>query len=280
MRKLIILALLGLTTLTYANINIVVSILPQKIFLKAIGGDKVNISLMVNPGNSPHTYEPKPSQMKDIAKADIYFTIGVEYEHTWLLRFTSQNKTMKVIDLSHNIKKMAMKENHQDDDHNEDGLDPHIWTSPKNVKKIAKNILDALINQDIENKKYYINNYNKFLQQINKTDKKIKKILTNIKTGAKFMVFHPSWGYFARDYGLIQFAIESGGKSPKPKHIVYLINEAKEEKVHAIFTAPEFSEKIATQIAKEVGIKVIKVSPLNAKWSENLINLAKAIANK
>ena len=94
------------------------------------------------------------------------------------------------------------------------------------------------------------------------------------------MVFHPAWGYFAAHYGLTQVAIESGGKNPKPKHVAYLIEEAKEEKVHAIFTAPEFSEKTAKQIASEVGVPVIKVSPLNPKWSLNLQNLAKAIANK
>ena len=94
------------------------------------------------------------------------------------------------------------------------------------------------------------------------------------------MVFHPAWGYFANDYGLTQLAIEAGGKNPKPKQVMHLIHEAKEENVKAVFTAPEFSEATAKQIAKEVGVPVIKVSPLNPKWSQNLINLAKAIANK
>jgi zinc transport system substrate-binding protein len=92
------------------------------------------------------------------------------------------------------------------------------------------------------------------------------------------MVFHPAWGYFARDYGLTQLAIEAGGKNPKPQQLMHLIEEAKHEKVKAVFTAPEFSEKVAKQIAKEVGVVVIKVSPLNPNWSENLIQLAKAIA--
>ena len=94
------------------------------------------------------------------------------------------------------------------------------------------------------------------------------------------MVFHPSWGYFAKEFDLVQIAIEAGGKNPKPRDIVRLIDEAKEEGVKAVFSAPEFNSASAAQIAKEVGVPVIKVSPLNPKWDENLINLAKAIAHK
>lgn len=302
MKKLLLTALIGLSSFTYANVNAVVSILPQQTFLQKIGGNKVNIALMVKPGNSPHTYEPKPSQMKNISKADIYFSIGVEFEHTWLERFKNQNKSMVIEDMAKDITKIEMTEHshheeghnekHDDhdkhdknkedkhDDHEEDNLDPHIWLSPENVKIIAINIFKTLSKIDNKNTNYYKENLNNFLKEINQTDKTIKNILQNIPKHTKFMVFHPSWGYFARDYNLEQFAIESGGKNPKPKQIAYLIEEAKEENVKAVFTAPEFSTKTANQIAKEVGVPVVKVSPLNPKWSENLIGLAKAISNK
>jgi len=298
MKKLLLTALIGLSSFTYANVNAVVSILPQQTFLKKIGGDKVNIALMVKPGNSPHTYEPKPSQMREISKADIYFSIGVEFEHTWLERFKNQNKSIVIHDMATNIAKIEIKEhshheegddnhsNHDEhkedshDDQDEDNLDPHIWVSPENVKIIANNIFKTLSEIDSANTHYYKENLNNFLKEINQTDKTIKNILKDTPKHTKFMVFHPSWGYFARDYDLEQFAIESGGKNPKPKQIAYLIEEAKEENVKAVFTAPEFSTKTANQIAKEVGVPVVKVSPLNPKWSENLIGLAKAISNK
>jgi len=305
-KKLLVSALFGLSTFAYANVNAVVSVLPQKTFVEAIGGDKVNVSLMVKPGNSPHSYEPKPSQMKDIAKADIYFAMGVEFEEAWLPKFANQNKKMKIVSLAKGIEKIEMEAHHHDEDHKEhghdehkdhdheehghdehkghdhdhEGTDPHVWTSPSNVKIIAKNIYDYLVRIDSKNKVYYTQNYETFLNHIKQTDKEIKKILLDVDTGTKFMVFHPAWGYFAKDYGLIQIAIEAGGKNPKPKQVMYLIEEAKEEKVKAVFTAPEFSDKIAKQIASEVGVPVIKVSPLNPKWAENLKNLAKAIANK
>jgi len=296
-KKYIFLVALFLATNLYANVNAIVSILPQKTFVEAIGGEKVNVTLMVKPGNSPHTYEPKPSQMKDIAKANIYFAIGVEFEEAWLPKFADQNKKMKVVSIAKGIEKIDMiphshgdEEHHhhhhhgKHDEHGEDHHhhhgDPHIWTSPVNVKTIAKNIYKYLTRIDKKNKSYYKANYEKFLAKVNATDKEIKKILVDVPTGTKFMVFHPAWGYFAKDYGLEQVAIEAGGKNPKPKQVMNLIHEAKEENVKAIFTAPEFSEKTAKQIAKELGVPVIKVSPLNPKWSQNLIKFAKAIANK
>ena len=311
-KKLILTGLIGAGTLLSANMDVVVSILPQKTFVEAIGKDKVDVSLMVKPGNSPHTYEPKPSQMKDISKAELYFSIDVEFEHIWLEKFKAQNKDMKIVDLSNGITKQPMgkhsheeEHDHEDehadhdeehgdhehkheeehdhdthDEHDHEALDPHVWTAPSNVKVIAKNIYEALSKQDPENKDYYKANYENFLKSINDTDKKIKELFNDLPKDTKFMVFHPAWGYFANEYGLTQIAIEAGGKNPKPKQLAHLIEEAKEEKVTAVFTAPEFSDKAAKQIAKEVGIPVIKVSPLNPKWSQNLVRLAKAIANK
>ena len=301
MKKITLMLLLGLGA-AHATVNAVVSVLPEKTFVEAIGGDKVHATVMVLPGNSPHSYEPKPSQMKAIAKADLYFAIGVEFEEAWLPKFANQNSKMVIVDVSKGIKKAPIaghhhheeeahadkaheheEEHHAEEGHKEGhphhgGLDPHIWTTPANVKIIAQNIYEALIAQDKANSAYYKTNYEAFLKHVDATDKEIKTILAHTPKGTKFMVFHPAWGYFAKAYGLTQIAIEAGGKNPKPKQVMHLIDEAKEEKVTAVFTAPEFSQKVAKQIAKEVGVPVRPISPLNPKWAQNLIGLAKAIA--
>ena len=289
MKKITLIFLLS-TTYIFSNINTVVSILPEQTFVKAIGGDKVNVSLMVQPGNSPHTYEPKPSQMIDIAKADLYFAIDVEFEHVWLPKFQSLNPKMQVIDLADNVTKIQMQEKHEceaDDEHHSEheehkheGEDPHIWTAPSNVKIIAENIYNALKKIDPVNADYYKRNLDIFVASIDETDRQIIDILSSLENGEKFMVFHPSWGYFAKAYNLEQIAVEVEGKEPKPKELIHLLKEAKEEKVKAIFTQPEFSDTVAKIIAKELQIPVVKVSPLAANWSENLINIAKAIAGK
>lgn len=261
MKRLTII-ILFFTSAIYANVNAIVSILPQETFLRAIGGDKVNISLMVQMGSSPHTYEPKPSQMVDINKADIYFSIGVEFEKVWLPKFSNQNKDMIIADISQNINKTE---------------NPHIWLSPSNVKQIARNIYNQLVSIDKKNINYYKNNLDKYLQEITTLDLKIKDILKDTPKNSHFMVFHPAWGYFAKEYNLTQLAIEIDGKQPKPKDIIKIIKQARENSVKAIFTAPEFSPKVALQIAKEIDIKVIQISPLNPNWSDNLLKLAKGI---
>jgi len=159
------------------------------------------------------------------------------------------------------------------------GKDPHTWTSPNNVKIMAKNIYDTLIKFDSTNKEYYKKNYINFLEEINQTDKKIKTILSTLPKDSKFMVFHPSWGYFAKEYNLTQLTIEVEGKEPKPKALQKIIDKARAENIKAIFTQTEFSDKSAKAIANELDIKVIKETPLAKDWSKNLIKMANTIAN-
>lgn len=279
------------TSYIFSNINAVVSILPEQTFVKAIGGNKVDVALMVQPGNSPHTYEPKPSQMIEIAKADLYFAIDVEFENVWLPKFKNLNSTMQVIDLADNITKIQMQKAHEEkseskehtgythhDAHVHEGDDPHIWTAPSNVKIIAQNIYAALVKHDAKNRDYYKKNLEIFLASIDETDKQVSQILTTLKGSRRFMVFHPSWGYFAKAYNLEQVAVEVEGKEPKPRELIRLLKEAKEEKVKAIFTQPEFSDTVAKIIAKELQIPVVKVSPLSPEWSKNLIRISDTIA--
>lgn len=276
-----ILGLFFLVLVTFGHsqqLNIAVSILPQKTFVEAIGKDKVKVTLMVEPGSSPHSYEPKPSQMKALGSASAYFTIGVEFESVWLPRFASQNKTMRIVNTTEGITRLPIAMHHHGDHHDHGTLDPHIWTSPSNVKIISKNIKDALVDSDPKNKHFYEENYTIWVEYVDSIDSTIRANLERIKDG-KFMVFHPAWGYFAHEYGLTQVAIEIEGKEPKPKQVASLIKKAKEEDIKAVFVAPEFSQKVAAQIAKELGVPVVALSPLDPKWGENLIQLSHAISN-
>jgi zinc transport system substrate-binding protein len=289
-------ALIGVSSLLYAKVNVVVSILPQQTFVEKIGGDKVHVTTMVKPGSDPHSYEPKPSQMVAISKADIYFPIEIEFENAWLEKFKQQNRQMQFVKMTKGISFLQMPEHtsaqskshghhhnhhHYHHDHHHHGeVDPHTWTAPSNVKIMAKNIYDTLVKVDAKHSVYYKKNYEAFLEEITHTDAKIKKIFTSVPKGSKFMVFHPSWGYFANAYGLVQLPIEINGKEPKPKVLRNIIDIARKENIKAIFTQPEFSDKSANAIARELNIKVIKETPLAKEWSQNLIKKAQAIANQ
>jgi zinc transport system substrate-binding protein len=289
MKKALIALSIFCSGLLYAQVNVAVSIIPQQEFVKAIGGDKVKTMLMVLPGNEPHTYEPKPSQMKELSHANIYFLMGVEFEDAWIDRLKTQNPHLTFINSAKGIKRIPMVAHHHHDadhdaDHNEDKeeghLDPHIWTAPANIRIIAKNIYTTLISVDKKNASYYKKNFEAFNKKLDTIDKKIGTILKDVPKGTAFMVFHPAWGYFAKEYNLRQLPIEVAGKEPKPKELMQLIKIAKKEKVNAIFAEPEFSDKSAKIMAKELHLKVIKVSPLQKQWDKQLILMAKTIADK
>ena len=271
------------TTLLFSKNHIIVSIAPQKLFVEKIAGDKATVTVMVQKGASPHNYQPKPSQMKEVSKADVYFAIGVEFEKVWLPKFQHQNQKMLIVDTTQGIEKHH-DHHHHHDKHEEDednaSIDPHVWVDPIHVKTIAKNIYETLIKIDANNNDFYQKNYEAYLVELDRLHSKIKEILKETPKGAKFMVFHPSWGYFAARYNLTQLPVEIEGKEPKMKALIGIIKQAKEAKVQAIFTQPEFSDKAAKIIAKNLNIEVIKASPLAENWAENLKNLAKAIAKK
>jgi len=272
-----------------------VSIVPQKYFVQQIGKNKVDVKIMVKPGASPATYEPKPRQMAELSKAKLYFAIGVPFENAWLKKISASNSDMKLIHTDHGIEKIAMAEHHHkgdehhdekheedhhdekghkdEEDHDHTGLDPHIWTAPALVKIQAGTILKALQKAAPQYKNEFLANYNSFIAQIDALDKELKQILAG-KSGMQFIVFHPSWGYFAQAYGLKQIPIEIEGKNPKPAQLKELIKHAKKDGIKVVFVQPQFSTKSAKLIASEIGGQVAFADPLAEDWMENLRMIA------
>lgn len=280
------------SALVFAKESLMVSILPQKMLLDEIIGDKMTTEVMVEIGQNPHTYEPKPSQMSSLSNAKIYFSIGIEFEDVWLKKFANLNKNMKIVDSSKGIERIPMikhkydhNHNHNYDHkkvhkyaHNKNKLDPHVWLSPQNAKIIAKNMYEEIVKIDSKNGDFYRKNYGALIAKLDNLDKEIKEILSSLPPHSKFMVFHPSWGYFAKDYGLIQLPVEIEGKTPKAKDVAKLIDEARSNRVKVIFAQPEFTKKFANIIAKEGGIEVVSISPLAPNLFATLRNFAKALA--
>lgn len=250
------------------KIKTFVSIVPQKYFVERIGGELVDVSVMVLPGNSPATYEPRPQQMVSLSGTKVYYAIGVPFERTWLKKITAINPTMLLVHTEAGIEKTPMNA------HSRDGIkDPHIWLSPPLVMIQASNILSALLKIDPDNSELYEKNYKKFIMEIVDLDVELRGIFLG-REGASFMVFHPAWGYFARTYGLKMVPIESEGKEPKPAALHRLIKKAKEHNINMVFVQPEFSVKSAKIIAKEIGGHVAFASPLALNWKKNLKEVA------
>ncbi|MBW1920251.1 MAG: zinc ABC transporter substrate-binding protein [Deltaproteobacteria bacterium] len=258
-------------------VKVVVSILPQKYFLQKIGGEFVDVSVMVLPGANPATYEPKARQMAALTKAKIYFAIGVPFEKRWLPRFAKFNSKMVIVHTEEGIEKVAMKSfNPGSRKSRSAGIkDPHVWLSPPLVMIQARNILRGLVKVDREHRQVYETNYKNFILELVNLDLEIQDMISADKAGGVFMVYHPSWGYFAKTYGLRQVSIEMEGKEPSPKQLETLIRFAINEGINVIFVQPEFSTKSALTIAGAIKAKVAPADPLALNWADNLRKVAR-----
>ena len=148
-------------TSTNGKINVAVSIGPEVQWVQAVGGDKVNVILMVPSGADPHTYEPLPNQLIEISSAKMYAEIGspLEFETTYMDKLESANPNMLIVNCSKGI---TMIPNSAENESST--MDPHVWSDPKNAKIMVNNIYNGLVQVDPSDKTYYENNRNQYLK--------------------------------------------------------------------------------------------------------------------
>ncbi len=262
--------------------QVAVSILPQKYFVEQIAGELVRVTVMVPPGANPATYEPRPSQMQELSKAQAYFAIGVPFERTWLKRFKAANPKMMVVDTARDIRLYPISSNGKRAQMvSREIPDPHVWLAPALVLLQARNILNALVSLYPKHATVFRKRYRDFCFRLIELDLSLMDIL---ETGQKkkgrsraFMVFHPSWGYFARAYGLKQVPIEQEGKEPKPSQLFDLIKSVSKLGIKVILVQPQFSQKAARVISEATGARIVKADPLAYRWDKNLLEVAKTL---
>jgi zinc transport system substrate-binding protein len=245
-------------------LNIVVSIVPQQYFVERIGGERVNVTVMVPPGFSPATYEPKPEQLQTLSKADAYVRMRVPFEEAWMERIVSANQDMLIIDQAEGIERIGDK-------------DPHIWLSPPLVKVQAQTIYAGLVELDPDHEAEYAANLETFLADLDELDTDIQETLSHLES-RKFLVFHPAWAYFARDYGLEMIPVQIEGSDPSAAEMADLIQTAQENNIRVVFAQPEFSTESAEAVAQEIGGQVLLISPLAPDWLDNLRRVADTFA--
>jgi zinc transport system substrate-binding protein len=268
---------------TPAPVKVTVSIIPQQYFVERIGGERVDVTVMVLPGQSPATYEPKPEQLAALSESAVYFSIGVPFEGAWLDRIASANKDMWIVDTARNIHRIAITDHGHnnntgvDADEEPENADPHIWLSPMLVATQAQTIFETLAALDPDHQDEYAANLEAFLRDIDELKASISETLETVESH-QFMVFHPAWGYFADEFGLEMIPVEIGGQEPSAKELVELIKTAKSNNIKVIFAQPEFSTRAAETIADEIGGRVLLISPLAPDWLENLQSVAEAFA--
>ncbi|KJR97654.1 MAG: hypothetical protein VR65_23740 [Desulfobulbaceae bacterium BRH_c16a] len=270
-----------------AAVEVFVSIPPQKWLSDRIGGEHITTGVLVRKGQDPHTFEPTPKLVEALTRSRLYFTIGLEFEEQVIAKIRQSSANLKIVDSVAGIEKMAMAERdhdgegrHHGDGHDNDhaALDPHVWLSPVNLKIIAADMARTLIAADPQHSSAYAANLDQLSRELDELDRKIAAQLQPY-AGATFFVFHPSFGYFAKRYGLQQEAVEVEGKTPTPKQLSGLIAEAKADRVKVIFVQPQFDPHSGQAVATAIGGDVVPLDPLAEDVAENLETIAARISS-
>ena len=269
---------IGVPTVS-ATLDVVVSLAPQEWLVNRIGGEAVDGEILVSAGQDPHSFEPKPRQIARLAKARLYFTVGLPFEKRLREKIEDAEMPVRFVDNAAGIVKIpvTINEHGAGHSHHGDEDDPHVWLSPTNLMVMAGNIVQALSQADPTNARLYADNFAKLKDQLTTLHEGIASRLKPF-AGAAFYVFHPSFGYFAKDYGLRQEAVEIEGKSPSPKQLQHLIAKARKDGARVIFSQPQFDPKSAEAVAQAIGGRVVPLDPLAYDVAANLNLMADSIA--
>jgi zinc transport system substrate-binding protein len=232
------------------KILIAVSINPLVSLVQGVVGDQAEVVRLVPPAASPHTYEPTPSQVATIGRADVLVLIGMGLEF-WSddLISAADNPDLLVVDTSKNVE--PIEHNH------------HIWLDPLNAISQVELIRDALTQVDPEHASTYGENTARYIEELRTLDQEVAQEIEGWSHKA-FIAFHPAWVYFAKRYGLAQAAAveETPGHEASAHEMTHIIEDARRLGVRAIFAEPQLPAAEAETIAEESGAEVLFLDPL------------------
>ena len=254
-----------------------VSILPLRSLVQGIVGDDFDIEVLVPPGASPETFEPTPRQFVGLNKARLVFNVGlIDFETTLLAKIEDQ---AKVVNLSRGIELIAGTCSHGSHGHTHThGIDPHVWTSPRALQKMAENAYEAIREAYPDSVKYETN-YRLLQQELKALDER-----TAARIAASdveyFIIYHPALTYYARDYGLRQIAIEADGKEPSAKQLTQLIRQAREDGVRRILYQSQFPASAVEVIARDIDAEYAEVDPLREDVIANIEEITGIITRR
>jgi zinc transport system substrate-binding protein len=261
------LVLLPLDSVIAEPLRITVSILPQVWFVEQIGGELVEVEVLVGPGHSPATYEPTPRQMAELEQADLFLAAGVPFEHGLVPRILALPQAPVVA---------GPEAGPHDHGHHHD-TDPHTWLDPAQAQVMADTIGSRLQSLSPENAALFDSRCHNLKQHLADLGDQVQRILAPYR-GRSFIVFHPAFGHFAAAFGLVQVAVEAGGHEPGPRHLAEVIERALDSGSRFVIVQPQFSRKSAETVADAIGAEIVVLDPLAADYGDNLLELARTLA--
>ena len=253
------------------KLGVAVTIGPEVEWVNAVGGDKVSVTLMVPEGSDPHTYEPLPSQLAQVSNAKMYVEIGtpLEFETNYMDKIRSTNPDMIVVNASQTIQLIP---NSAENESNT--MDPHVWTDPKNAFIMVNNIYNGLVQVDPADKDYFQKNRDQYIHQLQELDKNTTKLLKG-KQKTDILIYHPGFGYYAKDYNLTQVGAMLNDEEPSPQRIAMMVDIAKQNNITVLFNEPQYDPKYMQSIASQVSGQVLTVNDLDEHYIQNMMNVAR-----
>lgn len=251
-------------------LRVFVSIPPQQQFVERIGGDHVEVFLMLPPGQTPETWTPSPRMLAQLSEADLYLQVGVPFEASWTDAMRSANPSLRIAECCEFIRTMSATDAHEHED-------LHIWSSPANVQRLAQQILDELTALDPKHAQDYQDGYRNFISELNALEDSIRRQLQGRRID-QFIVSHAAWGEYAGTYGLVQRALENNGREIGPKALLEIVSFAREHNITTVFAIAQYRTPVTASLAKELGASVIELDPLAADYLGNMQFVTSRIA--
>lgn len=252
-----------------AAMRVAVSILPQQWIVEQLAGERVQTVVLVEPGANEATYAPSPAKLAALDAARAWFTIGVPFEEAWQSRITRDRPGLAVVNVAAGLPARRI----EGGGHEHGPGDPHRWTDPRLAARMAAATGEELARLDPAGADAYRAAATGLQARLLALHEDLARELAPV-AGRSFVVFHPSWGYFADAYGLKQLPIELGGREPGPRSLAALIETAKAADARAVFVQSQFSRRGAQAVAEAIGAELVEADPLAADYADNLRRVA------
>ncbi len=259
------------------SLAVATSIAPHAWLVERIGGDRVVVHTLLRPGESPTTHQPSDAQVSRVLSSRVFFRCGVPFESgAW---FRALEGHLEIVDLRDGVATRTMATHSHggvDAHHRVDAVDPHTWLSPRRLMVQARLLAETLQRMDPERASDYATRLGGLLSELEELDAWIENTLTPYP-GRAFVVFHPSWGYFADDYGLRQIAIEIEGKEPSDAELTGIQEQTRALDISFVFVQPQIAGQSARAIAGVMGAQLETLDPLAPDVVANLRRVTDSI---
>lgn len=237
---------------------VLVSVPSYQAIVQEMVGENIDVQTLVPVGSNFHAFDPTPRRMAQLLQAKLWYTIGEPFEQRALEAFARSPQPPLVIDLRAGLCLMKSDDSHE-------GSDPHIWTSPRLMKQqlstIRKGLIQAFpdLHDTVSSRSLTVE------RRCNDLIEQADKLLSG-NEGKALVIAHGAYGYLCRDYGLLQLAIETGGKEVTLGSLDALITTAKAKHVKTVFALSQHPQQGIERVANILGAKVVLLNPFQPDY--------------